>query len=63
MFIEKWRKIKGWNKEKVKGLKFRNRIAVADQFKSLPSDWKVKAGDIPSLVDFDINQTAKMSQV
>ena len=63
MFIEKWRKIKGWNKEKVKGLKFRNRIAVADQFKSLSSDWKVKARDIPSLVDFDINQTAKMSQI
>ncbi|GKB43698.1 blue-light photoreceptor PHR2 [Tanacetum coccineum] len=50
-------------REKVKGLKVRNTIAVADQFKSLPSGGNVEAGEIPSLADLGINHTANMSQV
>nr|GFC90305.1 blue-light photoreceptor PHR2 [Tanacetum cinerariifolium] len=49
-------------REKVKGLKVRNTIAVADQFKSLPSGGNVEAGEIPSLADLGINHTANMSQ-
>ncbi|PWA79758.1 DNA photolyase class 1, 8-HDF type [Artemisia annua] len=55
--------IKWWNKEKVNGLKVRNTIAVAGQFKSLPSVGNVKAGEIMCLADLGINQTAYMIQL
>lgn len=50
-------------REKVKGVKVRNTIAVADQFKALPSGGNVEAGEIPTLADLGINHTPKMSQV
>lgn len=53
----------GGFREKVKGVEIRKTIEALDQLKGLPSRGDVEPGDIPSLLDLGLSQSAAMSQV
>lgn len=52
----------GGFREKVKGVEIRKTIEALDQLKGLPSRGDVEPGDIPSLLDLGLSQSAAMSQ-
>ncbi|XP_057963903.1 blue-light photoreceptor PHR2 isoform X2 [Malania oleifera] len=52
----------GGFREKVQGLEVRKTMAALDQLKRLPSRGDVEPGEIPSLLDLGLNQSATMPQ-
>ncbi|KAA8534395.1 hypothetical protein F0562_031912 [Nyssa sinensis] len=50
-------------KEKVQGLEILKTIAASDQLKELPARGDVESGEIPSLTDLGLNNSAKLGQV
>ncbi|KAM6540938.1 hypothetical protein CsatB_005385 [Cannabis sativa] len=52
----------GGFREKVQGLEVRQTIEALEQMKGLPSRGDVEPGDIPSLMDLGVNQSATLTQ-